>query len=199
MKDIDHANVVRLFEVYRYNNAQYFVMELCTGGHLGQVLREGINGRLDEAIAKNYIAQIVEAIAHCHRHGICHRDIKLQNILRENKGKDAQVKIIDFGNGHRFLAISLSLSLSLSLHLSKVSGQFAHAQDCRYHLHGRARSVQGVLRRALRRVEHRRSGVHPAVRPQTFRSDRHTQTTQGQRVFAYSQVDYSLPFVLIRI
>lgn len=49
-----------------------------------------------------YVTQIVHAIAHCHKLGICHRDIKLQNILLEHRGGDAQVKLIDFGNGQRF-------------------------------------------------------------------------------------------------
>ena len=54
MKDIDHANVVRLFEVYKNDSALYFVMELCTGGHLGQVLRTKAEGRLDMDTAKRF-------------------------------------------------------------------------------------------------------------------------------------------------
>ena len=56
-------------------------------------------------MAKRYIIQIVQAIAHCHKYGICHRDIKLQNILLENKGKDAQIKLIDFENDIDFEVI----------------------------------------------------------------------------------------------
>ena len=54
MKDIDHANVVRLFEVYKNDSALYFIMELCTGGHLGQVLRTKAEGRLDMDTAKRF-------------------------------------------------------------------------------------------------------------------------------------------------
>ena len=35
LKDIDHTNVVRLYEVYSGKQSMHFVMELCTGGHLG--------------------------------------------------------------------------------------------------------------------------------------------------------------------
>ncbi|CAE7708743.1 CPK1, partial [Symbiodinium microadriaticum] len=38
-----------------------------------------------------------------HSRGICHRDIKLQNILMENSSPDAQIKLIDFGFGTRFI------------------------------------------------------------------------------------------------
>ena len=60
------------------------------------------NARLDEAHAQRYICQLVGALQHCHQHGIAHRDVKLQNILLENRTFDAQVKLIDFGGARRF-------------------------------------------------------------------------------------------------
>jgi serine/threonine protein kinase len=102
LRDIDHTNVIRLYEVYSSKTALYFVMELCTGGHLGQVLRASPLGRLDEEVAMQYVLQLTRAIGHCHHHGICHRDVKLQNILLESSSKEAQVKLVDFGNGARF-------------------------------------------------------------------------------------------------
>jgi calcium-dependent protein kinase len=102
LRDIDHTNVVRLFEVYSCPKALYFVMELCTGGHLGQVLKASPDGRLEEMVAMEYILQLTRAIGHCHHHGICHRDVKLQNVLLESSSKEAQVKLVDFGNGARF-------------------------------------------------------------------------------------------------
>lgn len=36
LRDVDHTNIIRLYEVYCGEYAQYFVMELCTGGHLGE-------------------------------------------------------------------------------------------------------------------------------------------------------------------
>ena len=102
LKDLEHLNIIRLYEVYHDQNSLHFVMELCLGGHLGEVLASKPNGRFDESIAQAYIAQLVGAVAHCHAHGICHRDIKLQNILLESKARDAQIKLIDFGNSKRF-------------------------------------------------------------------------------------------------
>jgi calcium-dependent protein kinase len=101
LKDLEHTNVVRLFEVYTSPNALFFVMELCTGGHLGRLLKTCKNG-LSESVARNYIFQITKALMHCHQRGICHRDIKLQNILLESNANDAQLKIVDFGNAVRF-------------------------------------------------------------------------------------------------
>lgn len=37
---------------------------------------------------------MAEALAHCHNQNICHRDIKLENVLVDEKDN---VKLIDFG------------------------------------------------------------------------------------------------------
>ena len=100
LRDIDHTNVVRLFETYWDKNTLGMVMEVCTGGNLAVVLRR--EGVIDEETAKNYVAQITRALHHCHERGIVHRDVKLQNILLESRRENAQLKLIDFGNAIRF-------------------------------------------------------------------------------------------------
>ena len=100
LKDLDHVNIVRLFEVYRKDRTLYFVMELCSGGHLGHALLEA-GGIFPESTAKRYVMQLTHALKHCHMRGICHRDVKLQNVLLESKAPDAQIKLIDFGNAAR--------------------------------------------------------------------------------------------------
>lgn len=37
---------------------------------------------------------MINGMAHCHEKNICHRDLKLQNVLVDDLGR---VKIIDFG------------------------------------------------------------------------------------------------------
>ena len=104
LKDVDHVNIVRLYEMYRKDLTLYFVMELCSGGHLGNALISA-GGKIEESTVKKYASQLTRAIAHCHKRGICHRDIKLQNVLLESSAPDAQIKLIDFGNSARFLEI----------------------------------------------------------------------------------------------
>jgi serine/threonine protein kinase len=102
LKDIEHTNVIRLYEVYTSPNAMFFVMELCTGGHLGHTLKNYDSGYLPELKARNYVLQLTRAIMHFHGKGICHRDIKLQNVLLESNAIDAQLKVVDFGNAVRY-------------------------------------------------------------------------------------------------
>ena len=37
------------------------------------------------------------AINHCHKNGIAHRDLKLENFLFLNNKDDSPLKVIDFG------------------------------------------------------------------------------------------------------
>lgn len=104
MKDVDHANIVRLFSVYDVPGNMYFVMELCHGGHLGNLLSRQALKYIDEDWAKNLCRQLLSAVAHIHSRGIAHRDIKLQNILIDSTNdRTAQLKLIDFGYGSRFV------------------------------------------------------------------------------------------------
>lgn len=104
LKDVDHTNVVRLFSVYDVPTHMYFVMELCLGGHLGNLLARQPKKYLDEVWGKQLALQLLSAVAHIHSRGIAHRDIKLQNILVDcNNDRAAQLKLIDFGYGSRYV------------------------------------------------------------------------------------------------
>ncbi|KAL4467831.1 hypothetical protein ABPG74_013166 [Tetrahymena malaccensis] len=67
-------------QVYFTDDQQYEIcMEYCKGGTLFDLLTKC--GRFEEELAFRYFKQILEALRHLKKHSICHRDIKLENIL----------------------------------------------------------------------------------------------------------------------
>jgi serine/threonine protein kinase len=70
----------------------YLVLEYLSGGDLGKLCR---NRSLTLPEALGYIEQVCAGLAHAHRHGVIHRDIKPQNVLLTEDLKTA--KIADFG------------------------------------------------------------------------------------------------------
>lgn len=89
-----HTSVVKLFETLETEKHYLFVMELCAGGDLLSYVRK--RRKLNENVARYLFKQIIEGIGYIHSKNIVHRDIKLDNILLDNKG---HIKIADLGVG----------------------------------------------------------------------------------------------------
>ena len=51
----------------------------------------------DESHAARCAFQVLSALAYLHSQGVCHRDIKLANLLRSSRSANAQMKVADFG------------------------------------------------------------------------------------------------------
>ena len=80
---------------------------LCRGGHLAQLVLRSPHKYLPEGRVRIILRQLVSAVAHLHSLGICHRDIKLQNILLEGGEDDyPQIKLIDFGAALALILLS---------------------------------------------------------------------------------------------
>lgn len=69
-------------------------MEYIPGVCLSTYLKSQPECRLGERAAKRMFQEMVEAIVYLHNRNICHRDIKLENILLDN---ELSPKLIDFG------------------------------------------------------------------------------------------------------
>jgi calcium-dependent protein kinase len=86
MRQLDHPNIVRLFEIFQDDKRFYLVTDLCTGGELFDEITK--RSTFNEQDAANLIKQVLSAIAYCHSKSICHRDIKPENILLDTKSNN---------------------------------------------------------------------------------------------------------------
>lgn len=86
------VGVMQLLDVYHYENAVVLVLEYCEGGELFDVLLQ--HGCLPEHLVLDYFQQITHALNFCHSRGVCHRDLKAENILLT---RDGRIKLADFG------------------------------------------------------------------------------------------------------
>ena len=92
-----HVNIVKLHETYASAAGHFIVMEYVDGGELFDQICE--NGAYDQPTAKCLMRQLSQALAFLHSRGICHRDLKLENILVTKPDQNGKilVKIADFG------------------------------------------------------------------------------------------------------
>jgi hypothetical protein len=90
-----HPNIVTAFDADRVGDTHFLVMEFIDGIDLARFVRD--RGPLPIAEATAYVVQAALALQHAHEHGMVHRDIKPQNLMRTTKG---QVKVLDFGLAH---------------------------------------------------------------------------------------------------
>jgi len=97
-RTLDHPNICKIFETYEdsKHGEMYIIMELCTGGALVSRMKNHRHG-YGEVAAATIVEKILSSIIYCHHHGVVHRDIKLDNLIYENEGEDAELKLIDFG------------------------------------------------------------------------------------------------------
>lgn len=75
---LQHPNIVQIYEIGADAGVPYFSMELVEGGTLAQVLKEG---PLPPATAAALLILLARAVDYAHSHGVIHRDLKPANVL----------------------------------------------------------------------------------------------------------------------
>lgn len=90
---LSHTGIVQYIESFKTNTHFCIVMEYVPGGELFNHLVQ--NGLFSEDKVKKYMIQLFDIVEYLHDRDICHKDIKLENLLLTADGKN--IKLCDFG------------------------------------------------------------------------------------------------------
>jgi predicted Ser/Thr protein kinase len=88
-----HERCVRAYDFGSDDGHVYIAYEYVRGRTLRELIREG---ELGDAAVVELAAQILEGLAHAHRRGIVHRDVKPSNVIVEDGGA-LSARVLDFG------------------------------------------------------------------------------------------------------
>ena len=95
LRQLDHPNVLKVYEYFQDDKNVYIIMEHLKGGNLFERLKT--IARFGEREAAYIMKQVFQGLNYCFQKKLVHRDLKLENILFVQEDS-LQVKIIDFGS-----------------------------------------------------------------------------------------------------
>ncbi len=125
--NLDHPNIVPIYEIGEHEGQHYFSMKLIEKGSLAHAENnwQSKRGSMDQQKRMAVVmAAVARAVHHAHQRGILHRDLKPGNILIDALG---QPQVTDFG-----LAKRLDLSAGLKAEPTHTGGAMTTATATRF-------------------------------------------------------------------
>jgi len=92
---LSHPHICTVYETGDINGQAYIAMEFVDGTPLSESIPTG--GLPTDAVVR-YGIQIADALAHAHKRGVIHRDLKTANVVIS---PDGRAKVLDFGLARR--------------------------------------------------------------------------------------------------
>ena len=92
LKIVKHKYIVQLYEILQTPQHIFIVMEYCEGKDLMDYILA--KTRLSELESLKFFQQLINALFYLHSQNICHRDVKIDNMLLD---RNRDLKLVDFG------------------------------------------------------------------------------------------------------
>ncbi len=91
-RQVTHKNVIRIYDLGDADGVKFITMEFVEGRDLRALIQEKKKFSPEEAV--EIMQQVCQALEAAHNVGVIHRDLKPQNIMREDSGR---ILVMDFG------------------------------------------------------------------------------------------------------
>jgi serine/threonine protein kinase len=99
---LDHPNVIRMYEFFEDANNIHIIMEFCSGGDILAKIKKAIKcgSRIPYEYIRSVLQQVLRSLAFMNAQRIIHKDLKPENIMlipSDSHNGLPVVKVIDFG------------------------------------------------------------------------------------------------------
>jgi len=91
-RQVTHKNVIRIYDLGDADGVKFITMEFVEGRDLRSLIQEKQKFSPEQAV--EITQQVCQALEAAHSVGVIHRDLKPQNIMREDTGR---ILVMDFG------------------------------------------------------------------------------------------------------
>lgn len=95
LADLEHPNIVRLYDYGEENGLYYMVMEFLNGMNLSSLLK--MKGRFEPDEILPILQDVSRALDYAHQSGLVHRDVKPSNVMLDAFRANHRAVLTDFG------------------------------------------------------------------------------------------------------
>uniref|UniRef100_A0A7S1NMC3 Protein kinase domain-containing protein n=1 Tax=Eutreptiella gymnastica TaxID=73025 RepID=A0A7S1NMC3_9EUGL len=122
LEELDHPSIVKCTDFFEQAGQLFVVMELLSGGDLFDKIID--LKYYTESVAARLTQNVLHALEYLHAHGVCHRDVKPENLMLRTSSKLAaaddldcvlaNVVLVDFGTATKFYGYEEGCAASIT-------------------------------------------------------------------------------------